>query len=125
MHRAVSVERGYFSPLISRAAGLGCCLLRLDKDAVCGPRLGACVAACVHRIDPPREGGRVGGVFKGVIFIRLLPQFNLANTGISPSCFYGSMRTPTINLHSLTELRGFLTGTLLFSVVLSHCKALT
>lgn len=57
MHRAVSVERGYFSPLISRAAGLGCCLLGLDKDAVCRPLLGACVAAYVQRPDPPREGG--------------------------------------------------------------------
>lgn len=54
----MSVERGYFSPLISRAAGLGSCLLWLDKDAVCGPLLGACVAACVHSLTYHwKEGG--------------------------------------------------------------------
>lgn len=109
---------GIFLPLISRAAGLGCCLLCLDKDAVCGPLLGACVAACVHRPDPPLEG--VGGVF-GVIFIRSLPQFNLANTGISLSCFYGWMLIPTINLHLVRKLRGFLMGTFLFCIVLLPC----
>lgn len=53
-----------------------------------------------------------GECLGGVIFICSLPQFNLANTGISPSCFYGWMLIPTINLHSATKLRGFLNGTL-------------
>lgn len=52
MHRAVSVEWGYFLPLISTAAGLGRCLLSQDKAAVCGPLLGPCVAARVCRADP-------------------------------------------------------------------------
>lgn len=84
MHRAVPVEQGYFSPLISGVAGLGCCPLCLDKDAVCGPLLGAFVVACVRRPDPNREGGVN---VSGALFIHSLPQFNLVNTGISQAIF--------------------------------------
>lgn len=53
MHRAVSVEGGYFLPLISTAAGLGCCRLAVDKDAVCGKGLGVVgMAAWVQEPDP-------------------------------------------------------------------------
>lgn len=67
------------------------------------------------------EGG--WSVWGGLYCARLLPQFNLANTGISPSCFHSGMLIPTINLHLVAELRGFLVGTW-FCVVLLHCKAL-
>ncbi len=89
MHRAVSVEGRYFLPLISRAAGLGHCVLCLDKDAVCGPLLVACVVACTHRPDPHWVGGWLrmdGGVFRGYIYM-----FNLVNMGISPSCFISAL----------------------------------
>lgn len=55
MHKAVSVERGYFLPLIGTTTGLGCCLLCLDKDAVCGPLLGACLVTCLHGPGPPLD----------------------------------------------------------------------
>lgn len=52
MHRAVSVEGGYFLPLISTAAGLGRRRLSVDKDAVCGKGLGVGMAARVQEPDP-------------------------------------------------------------------------
>lgn len=83
---------GYFLPLIGTTTGLGCRLLRLDKDAVCGPLLGACVVACLPR--PGRTAGLTGvgwgGGVLGIIFICFLPQFKPANTGISQSCFMAS-----------------------------------
>lgn len=111
MHRAVSVEPGYFSPLISGAAGLGRCLLGPDKDAVCGPLPVACVVARLHRPYPPAKGGRR---VEGVIFIHLLPQFNLANMGISLSCWMLKKKT-----HPPPELGGFLIGALISFGVIS------
>lgn len=102
---------GIFSPVISRAAGAGRSLRShgVDKDAVCGPLLGVCVASWGRRPAP-------AGVWE-VIFICLLPQCNLANTGASRSCFYcwlKSILVPSINHHSGSELTGFLIGELEF-----------
>lgn len=36
----------------SRWAGLGCCLLAVDKDVVCGTGLRAGAAAWIHEPDP-------------------------------------------------------------------------
>lgn len=61
---------GYFLPLISTAAGLGRCPPHSDKDAVCGPLLGACVAACIQTPEQLVDGQEV---FERV-FIGLSPQ---------------------------------------------------
>lgn len=56
MHRAASVEPGYFSPPTARPTGPGRCPRPVpDKDAVCGPLRDA----RVHRPDP--HGGEMEG----------------------------------------------------------------
>lgn len=108
---------GYFLPLIGVATGLGRCLLGPDKDAVCGLLLGACVAAPNRRPDPPLEGR--GGVLRGLYLYACYPPFKPANMGISQSCF----AAPPMSFHSVTEPRGFLTGTLPLCVALIPCGA--
>lgn len=109
MHRAVSVERGYFLPLISRVAGLGRCLLGLDKDAVCGPLLGACVAACVHRPDPTREGGR-GGWGGGGYIHTLVTPVQPGKHGDIPELFSWLDVGSVINLHMVERISHWCTS---------------
>lgn len=64
MHRAASVEPGYFSPAPGR---------RLDKDAVCArAALAARAVACVHKPGTLREGGRSGRAARGGGYIYTL-----------------------------------------------------
>lgn len=107
---------GYFLPLIGIATGLGCCLLSLDKDAVCGPLLGACVAAWTEGLTHRwRDEGAVLWGGGGYIYPLVTPV-QTSKHGDIPELFY--CRFPTMSLHSVTGLRGFLTCTLLFCVVL-------
>lgn len=122
MHRAVSVERGYFLPLIGTAAGLGRCRLCPDKDAVCGPLLGACVASRVlthHWKD--REGGREGGsVFRGYIYRLVTPSLNQQTWGYPRVVLWAiywvqwwlSPSFPSLSIPSITSHFSFFSYTL-------------
>lgn len=107
---------GYFLPLIGIATGLGCCLLGLDKDAVCGPLLGACVAAWTEGLTH-RWRDEWGGVMGGYIYLLVTPV-QTSKHGDIPELFYCWF--PTMSLHSVTGLRGFLTGTLPFCVLIPY-----
>ena len=86
---------------------------RLGWAAACSAGIKLqCVDRCWVPVWRPASKGLTHRCRKGgwreclgaVIFISLLPQFNLANTGISPRCFNGWTSIATINVHSLTEL---------------------